>query len=86
MDLMLKRRRCLVTGASAGIGAGIVEALTREGARVVLFASLKPGADGLIFDLEDAVPESGKVSARQRLVAFLAKDRCSSVYCATSFR
>lgn len=38
MDLMLKGRRCLVTGASAGIGAGIVESLAREGARVVATA------------------------------------------------
>ncbi len=38
MDLMLEGRRCLVTGASAGIGAGVVQALTREGARVVATA------------------------------------------------
>ncbi|VTU45399.1 3-oxoacyl-[acyl-carrier-protein] reductase FabG (plasmid) [Variovorax sp. SRS16] len=35
MDLQLKNRRCLVTGASAGIGLGIVEALAQEGALVV---------------------------------------------------
>lgn len=38
MDLMLNGRACLVTGASAGIGRGIVEALAREGATVVATA------------------------------------------------
>jgi len=38
MDLMLKDRRCLVTGASAGIGAAVVAALAREGAHVVATA------------------------------------------------
>jgi len=38
MDLMLNGRACLVTGASAGIGRGIVEALVREGAKVVATA------------------------------------------------
>lgn len=35
MDLKLKGRKCLVTGASAGIGAAIVKALAMEGAMVV---------------------------------------------------
>ncbi|MBB3014058.1 HpcH/HpaI aldolase/citrate lyase family protein [Cupriavidus alkaliphilus] len=40
-----------------------------------LLASLRSGADGLVFDLEDAVPDYGKAAARQRLVAFLAEHR-----------
>lgn len=38
MDLQLEGRTALVTGASAGIGAGIVEVLAREGAVVVAVA------------------------------------------------
>jgi 3-oxoacyl-[acyl-carrier protein] reductase len=54
MDLMLKGRRCLVTGASAGIGASIVEVLAREGVRVVATArradKLQAFADSLEKD------------------------------------
>ncbi|MFS8973815.1 HpcH/HpaI aldolase/citrate lyase family protein [Cupriavidus necator] len=42
-----------------------------------LAASLKSGADGLVFDLEDAVPEHGKEDARRKLVSFLDKNRAS---------
>lgn len=38
MDLQLKGRRCIVTGASAGIGASIVSVLAAEGASVVAVA------------------------------------------------
>jgi len=36
MNLKLHGRRTLVTGASAGIGVAIAEALAREGARVLV--------------------------------------------------
>ena len=38
MDLELRGRNCLVTGASAGIGAGVASVLAKEGARLVLTA------------------------------------------------
>jgi citrate lyase subunit beta/citryl-CoA lyase len=40
-----------------------------------LAASLKYAADGLVFDLEDAVPEQGKDDARAKLVGFLEQHR-----------
>lgn len=40
-----------------------------------LAASLRSGADALVFDLEDAVPEPGKEAARQKLAAFLQQHR-----------
>lgn len=38
MDLDLRGRNCLVTGASVGIGAGIARVLAKEGARLALTA------------------------------------------------
>jgi len=38
MDLKLHDKRCLVTGASTGIGVGIAHALAREGVQLVLTA------------------------------------------------
>lgn len=43
-----------------------------------LTAALKAGADGLVFDLEDAVPEHGKDEARRKLAGFLAEHRLST--------
>ncbi|QYY33528.1 CoA ester lyase (plasmid) [Cupriavidus pinatubonensis] len=42
-----------------------------------LDASLRAGADGLVFDLEDAVPESAKDEARRKLAVFLERHRTS---------
>lgn len=55
MDLQLQGRRCLVTGASAGIGAAIVEALAREGAQVVATAR----RSDRLTAMSDALEKSG---------------------------
>ena len=51
MDLDLKGRTALVTGASSGIGRGIALALGREGARVAITARRKD----LLEELADAI-------------------------------
>jgi 3-oxoacyl-[acyl-carrier protein] reductase len=67
MDLGLRDRVALVTGASKGIGRGIAAALVQEGARVAIAsrsaerieeAASQIGARGYVFDAEDvdAVP------------------------------
>ncbi|MDB5490074.1 MAG: 3-oxoacyl-[acyl-carrier protein] reductase, partial [Reyranella sp.] len=38
MEYQLKDRTCLVSGASSGIGAGVVRLLAQQGARVVATA------------------------------------------------
>ncbi|NOV24473.1 CoA ester lyase [Cupriavidus necator] len=42
-----------------------------------LASSLKSAADGLVFDLEDAIPEPGKAYARCKLAGFLEEHRAS---------
>ncbi|MDM0021829.1 SDR family NAD(P)-dependent oxidoreductase [Variovorax saccharolyticus] len=54
MDLKLEGRRCLVTGASAGIGAGVVEALLREGALVAATARRGQQLEALAQTMKDA--------------------------------
>ena len=47
MDLQLKNRTCLVTGASVGIGHGIAKAMAAEGARVAVTARRGELLEGL---------------------------------------
>src|SRR4051812_10402437 len=67
MDLGLKARTALVTGASKGIGRGIAAGLVQEGAKVAISSRSQErieataseiGARGYVFDAEDvdAVP------------------------------
>lgn len=56
MDLGLKGKRCVVTGASRGIGRAVAQALTAEGARVLLVGRTESA-------LREAAPEGAEVFA-----------------------
>jgi len=52
MDLKLKDKVAVVTGASKGIGAGIAKAFAAAGAKVVVnYASSKEGADNVVNEI-----------------------------------
>jgi len=52
MDLKLKDKVAIVTGASKGIGAGIAKAFAKAGAKVVVnYASSKEGAEKVVAEI-----------------------------------
>lgn len=55
MDLQLKGRTCLVTGASQGIGRGTARVLAQEGCRVAILARRRP----LLEELADEIVTAG---------------------------
>ncbi|WP_323144808.1 SDR family NAD(P)-dependent oxidoreductase [Massilia phyllosphaerae] len=52
MDLKLTNKLALVTGSTAGIGRAIVEALAREGARVIVNGRTRAAVDTAITDIK----------------------------------
>ena len=67
MELKLKDKVAVVTGASKGIGAGIAKAFANAGAKVVVnYASSKEGADKVVQEIKDnggtAIAVQGDVS------------------------
>ena len=54
MDLGLRGKRVLVTGASQGIGEGIAEAFAEEGASLLLVARSGDKLDAIAKRLHDA--------------------------------
>ena len=58
MDLELRGRKALITGASAGIGAGIARSLAREGASLVLVARTRDKLEAVRASLLAAHPDA----------------------------
>lgn len=77
MDLGLKGKRAVVTGASKGIGFGVAEALAAEGAAVILVARGGSGLDAAVAALAAKGAEARGVamdlSARGSAEALLAE-------------
>jgi 3-oxoacyl-[acyl-carrier protein] reductase len=51
MDLQLKDKTCLVTGASAGIGTGIARVMAREGVRLAILARRRDPMEALADEI-----------------------------------
>jgi len=54
MDLKLRGRTCLITGASAGIGAGIARVLAGEGVKIAMTASRADQLKKLAAEIQES--------------------------------
>lgn len=80
MDLHLQDRVIVVTGGGSGIGAGITEVLSEEGARVVIIARRAPDADWLARTGADFIQAELSDDAACRAAVDQARARHGTVY------
>ncbi len=76
MDLQLKEKRCLVTGASRGIGRSIATVLAEEGARVAVVAR----RESLLRELAEEIVEAGYQRPLVLVEDLTQQDGIDSVY------
>jgi len=82
MDLQLKEKRCLVTGASRGIGRSIATVLAEEGARVAVVAR----RESLLRELAEEIVEAGYQRPLVLVEDLTQQDGIDSVYHSCSSR
>ncbi|MBX9924672.1 MAG: 3-oxoacyl-ACP reductase FabG [Rhabdochlamydiaceae bacterium] len=58
---MLKGKKALITGGTAGIGKGIALAMAREGAHVVIFGTNQERASLVVAEMQDLTAGSGQM-------------------------
>lgn len=58
---MLKGKRALITGGTAGIGRGIALAMAREGAHVVIFGTNQERASLVVAEMQELTAGSGQM-------------------------
>ncbi|MEO3876579.1 SDR family NAD(P)-dependent oxidoreductase [Nonomuraea sp. B12E4] len=75
MDLHLRGKRALITGASRGIGAAIVEVLAEEGCDLDLVARSGPELDQLATWLKAAHGVDAAATPSQRIYECNTGDR-----------
>jgi len=68
MDLQLKGRTAIVTGASAGIGAGIAECLAREGTTLALAGRNRAGLEQVAAQVRSLGAPAAHVVDRKSVV------------------
>ena len=73
MDMQLKGKRALVTGSSAGIGAGIAQVLAEEGCRVVVHGRNRERAEKVAAEIGAAGVAIGALSSDEDAAAVHAE-------------